>query len=137
MIDPSTHPASLLIVRQSFQFKMFGSKRLKHLDRTIDVASEIWNHSVALKNRYFKIFGKGLPKSRHIWPSFDGHNSRTGSRSTLRVFKPSLTGSTLHGRRSSKATSNARQLFASAANIDRSHSSNPDTKFSDMGASRS
>jgi putative transposase len=43
---------------------MFGSKRLKHLDRTIDVASEIWNHSVALKNRYYKMFGKGLPKSR-------------------------------------------------------------------------
>jgi putative transposase len=64
MIDPSTHPASLFSVRQSFQFKMFGSKRLKHLDRTIDVASEIWNQSVALKNRYYKMFGKGLPKSR-------------------------------------------------------------------------
>jgi putative transposase len=53
-----------LIVRQSFQFKVFGSKRLRHLDRTIDVASEIWNHSVALKNRYYKLYGKGLPKSR-------------------------------------------------------------------------
>jgi len=57
--DPSTHPASLLIVRQSFQFKMFGSKRIKHLD-----PSEIWNHSVALKNRYYKMFRKGLPKSK-------------------------------------------------------------------------
>ena len=43
---------------------MFGSKRLKHLDRTIDVASEIWNHSVALKNRYYKMFGKGLAKPK-------------------------------------------------------------------------
>ena len=49
-------------MRQSFQFKLFRSKRLRHLDRTIDVASEIWNHSVALKNRYYKLYGKGLPK---------------------------------------------------------------------------
>ena len=26
------------------------------------MASEIWNHSVALKNRYYKMFGQGLPK---------------------------------------------------------------------------
>lgn len=51
-------------MRQSFQFKMFGCKRLKHLHSTIDVASEIWNHSVALKNRYYKLFGKGLPKAK-------------------------------------------------------------------------
>jgi putative transposase len=51
-------------VRQSFQFKLFGCKRLGHLHRTIDVSSEIWNHSVALKNRYYKLFGKGLPKAK-------------------------------------------------------------------------
>ena len=51
-------------MRQSFQFKMFRSKRLKHLDRTIDVASEIWNHAVALKNRYYKLYGKGLLKAK-------------------------------------------------------------------------
>jgi putative transposase len=51
-------------VRQSFQFKLFGSKRLKRLHRTIDVSAEIWNHSVALKNRYFRLFGKGLPKAK-------------------------------------------------------------------------
>ena len=46
------------------EFKLFGSKRLRHLHRTIDVAAEIWNHAVALKNRYYKLFGKGLPKAR-------------------------------------------------------------------------
>jgi putative transposase len=51
-------------VRQSFQFKLFACKRLRHLHRTIDVSSEIWNHSVALKNRYYKLFGKGLPKAK-------------------------------------------------------------------------
>lgn len=49
-------------LRLSFQFKVFRSEKLKHLHRTIDVASEIWNHSVTLKNRYYKIFGQGLPK---------------------------------------------------------------------------
>ena len=43
---------------------MFGSKRLRHLDRTIDVASEIWNHSVALRVATTRLFRKTLPKSR-------------------------------------------------------------------------
>jgi hypothetical protein len=42
-------------VRQSFQFKLFDCKRLRHLHRAIDVSAEIWNHSVALKNRYYKL----------------------------------------------------------------------------------
>jgi putative transposase len=51
-------------MRQAFQFKLFECKRLKHLHSTIDVASEIWNHSVALKNRYYKLFGKGLTEGK-------------------------------------------------------------------------
>ena len=46
-------------MRQSFRFKCFGGKKLKHLHAVIDVAAEIWNHAVALKNRYYKLFGKG------------------------------------------------------------------------------
>ena len=51
-------------MRQSFRFKLFGSKRLKRLHAVIDMAAEIWNHAVALKNRYYKWFGQGLPKAR-------------------------------------------------------------------------
>jgi putative transposase len=54
----------LVTLRQSFQFKLFASKRIKHIHRTIDVSSEIWNHSVAIKNRYYKLFGQGLPKAK-------------------------------------------------------------------------
>src|SRR6516165_793087 len=54
----------LLLVRQSFQFKLFGCKRLKHLHRTIDASSEIWNHSVALHRRYYRLFKKTLPKAK-------------------------------------------------------------------------
>ena len=51
-------------MRQSFQFKLFACRRLKHLHGTIDLSAQIWNHSVALKNRYYKMFGRGLPKAR-------------------------------------------------------------------------
>jgi putative transposase len=51
-------------VRQSFQFKLFGCKRLKYLHATIDVSAQIWNHAVALHRRYYKLFGKTLPKAR-------------------------------------------------------------------------
>jgi len=51
-------------VRQSFQFKLFGCKRLRHLHRTIDVSAEIWNHAIALHRRYYRLFKKTLPKAR-------------------------------------------------------------------------
>jgi len=66
-------------VRQSFQFKLFGCKRLTHLHRTIDVSAEIWNHAVALKNRYYKLFDKGLPKAKlqaHLAKLRNGNMSR-------------------------------------------------------------
>ena len=54
----------IYIVRQAFRFKFFGGKRLKRLHAVIDGTAEIWNHAVALKNRYYKLFGKGLPKAK-------------------------------------------------------------------------
>ncbi|MBV8899682.1 MAG: hypothetical protein JOY92_06170 [Verrucomicrobia bacterium] len=37
---------------------------MKHLHGVIDVAAEIWNHAVVLKNRYYKLFGKRLPEGK-------------------------------------------------------------------------
>src|SRR6516165_3448213 len=54
----------LLLVRQTFQFKLFGCKQLRYLHRTIDVAAEIWDHAVALHRRYYRLFEKTLPKAR-------------------------------------------------------------------------
>ena len=51
-------------MRQSFRFKLFGCKRLKHLHATIDVSAQIWNHAVALHRRYYKLFEKTLPKPK-------------------------------------------------------------------------
>jgi putative transposase len=55
---------SLASLRPSFQFKLFESKRLKHLHRTINVSAQIWNHSIALHRRYYRLFKKALPKAR-------------------------------------------------------------------------
>jgi putative transposase len=54
----------LASVRQSFQFKLFGCKRLRHLHRTIDVSAEIWNRAIALHRRYYRLFKKTLPKAK-------------------------------------------------------------------------
>jgi len=54
----------LASVRQSFQFKLFGCKRLRHLHRTIDVSAEIWNHAIALHRRYYRLFKKTLFKAK-------------------------------------------------------------------------
>ena len=98
-------------MRQSFQFKLFGCKRLKHLHGTIDVSAQIWNHSVALHRRYYKLFGKDSPKpsSRRTSPSCVTAGSRTGKRSGVRAFKLSLTAFISAGKRSSRATSSARR----------------------------
>jgi putative transposase len=52
------------MLRQSFQFKLFTCKRLKHLHGTIDVSAQIWNHAVALHRRYYRLFKKALPKAQ-------------------------------------------------------------------------
>jgi putative transposase len=52
------------MLRQSFQFKLFACKRLKHLHGTIDVSAQIWNHAVALHRRYYRLFKKTLPKAQ-------------------------------------------------------------------------
>jgi putative transposase len=110
-------------VRQSFQFKLFACKRLKHLHGTIDLSAQIWNHSVALKNRYYKMFGRGLPKARlqsHLAKLRNRrfpHWKAVGSQSVQAI----LIGSTLLGKRSSKGTSNGLPHSVRDASIDRSH----------------
>jgi putative transposase len=51
-------------VRQAFRFKLYGHKRNRHLERVIDVAAGAWNHAVAVHRRYYRMFGKGLPKAK-------------------------------------------------------------------------
>ena len=51
-------------VRMTYQYKLYDHKQNRHLDRTIDIAAEIWNHCIALHRRYYRIFGKHLSANR-------------------------------------------------------------------------
>lgn len=54
---------------KTYQFKLYEHKRNKHLHRIINAASSIYNHSIALHKRYYRMFGKHLNKyklQKHI-----------------------------------------------------------------------
>jgi len=45
-------------MRTTFKYRLYRSRRDKHLIEQIQVAASIWNHSVALTRRYYRIYGK-------------------------------------------------------------------------------
>lgn len=45
---------------KTYKFKLYRSKKNKHLHQQIDIAGMIWNHSIALHRRYYRLTGKGL-----------------------------------------------------------------------------
>ena len=49
---------------KTYKFKLYQHKRNKHLHRTINAASNLYNHCIALHKRYYRLFGKYLNKNR-------------------------------------------------------------------------
>ena len=47
-------------VTQTYEFKLYDSKKNKYLDEQIEIASEIWNFCVAMCRMYYKVYGKTL-----------------------------------------------------------------------------
>lgn len=45
-------------MRRTLRYRLYRSKRDKHLVRQIELASEVWNHFVALTRRYYALYGK-------------------------------------------------------------------------------
>ena len=45
-------------VRKTLKYRLYRSRRDKHLVRQIELAAEIWNHFVALTRRYHNLYGK-------------------------------------------------------------------------------
>lgn len=43
---------------KTLKFKLYQSKKNKHISHQIDIAGVIWNHCIALHRRYFKLTGK-------------------------------------------------------------------------------
>ena len=52
----------MISVMKTYKFKLYSAKRNKKLHRQINAAGLAWNHCVALTRRYYKMFGKTLPK---------------------------------------------------------------------------
>ena len=45
-------------VTQTYEFKLYDSKKNKYLDEQIEIASEVWNFCVAMRRMYYKVYGK-------------------------------------------------------------------------------
>lgn len=56
-------------VIKTYKFKLYKSKKNKHLDDGINTAASIWNYCIAMHRRYYRLYGKHLSASklmRHI-----------------------------------------------------------------------
>ncbi|MEM1095241.1 MAG: transposase [Bacteroidota bacterium] len=51
-------------MRKTLKYRLYTSKQDKHLVEQIHVAASIWNHSVALTRRYYRLYGEHLPVAR-------------------------------------------------------------------------
>ena len=49
---------------KTYKFKLYQHKRNKHLHRSINAASSVYNYCIALHKRYYRMFGKYLNKNR-------------------------------------------------------------------------
>ena len=49
-----------MLVTRTYKFKLYRSKKNKHLDRQIEIAGCIYNHCIALHRRYYRLTGKRL-----------------------------------------------------------------------------
>ena len=45
---------------RTYKYKLYKTKKTNHIDNTINISGIIWNHCIALKKRYYKMYGKSL-----------------------------------------------------------------------------
>ena len=51
-------------MRRTLKYRLYTSEKDKHLIKQIEVAASIWNHSVALTRRYYRLYGKSIGTNR-------------------------------------------------------------------------
>ncbi len=47
---------------RTYKYKLYKTKKLKHLHNTVNISGIIYNHCIALHDRYYKIYNKHLNK---------------------------------------------------------------------------
>ena len=43
---------------RTYKYKLYDTKRLKHIHNTVNISGIIYNHCIALHKRYYKLYGK-------------------------------------------------------------------------------
>ncbi len=51
-------------IRRTYKYRLYRNRRNKHLYQAIDIAGLIWNHSIALQRRYYRLTGKYIALGR-------------------------------------------------------------------------
>ena len=51
-------------VIKTYKFKLYKSKKNKHLNDGIDIAASIWNYCIAMHRRYYRLYGKHLSANK-------------------------------------------------------------------------
>ncbi|MHB8327872.1 MAG: RNA-guided endonuclease InsQ/TnpB family protein [bacterium] len=54
---------------KTYKYKLYKTKRLKYIHRLINISADIYNHSIALHKRYYRLYHKSLNKfvlQKHI-----------------------------------------------------------------------
>ena len=49
---------------KTYKYKLYKTKKTKHIDELINIACNIYNHCIALHKRYYKLYHKSLNKAR-------------------------------------------------------------------------
>lgn len=58
-----------MTIMKTYKYKLYENKKNKRLSEAVDLASEVWNYSVAAYRQYYKLYGKTLSKyvlQKHI-----------------------------------------------------------------------
>lgn len=72
----------------TYKYKLYSSKRLRHISAAIDEACLVWNHCLALQKRYYRMFGKYVPKftmSKHMTKVW--HRQHIGSQTLQEIVE--------------------------------------------------
>ncbi len=51
-------------IRRTYKYQLYRTKKTEYLDAEIEIARQIWNHSLALQKRYFRLYGKYISANR-------------------------------------------------------------------------
>ena len=47
---------------RTYKYKLYKTKKIKHIHQTINISGIVYNHCIALHKRYYKLYGKHLNK---------------------------------------------------------------------------